>query len=214
MPRSAIAAGRVDSVLAPEEIAQELRRICRHPDGAPAGMAEPSAEEAAQPGVKNGFNKILTLLRRMTGIDFTLYKTNTLRRRIRRRMILNKLDGLMEYGEYLRKTPSEVENLYQDILINVTSFFRDPEAYEVLKERIFPRIVEHRVADEPVRIWVVGSSTGEEAYSIAIAFSEFVGERAKHIHIPVQIFATDLNERSIETARAGLYSKSIAEDVS
>ena len=148
----------------------------------------------------------------MTGVDFSLYKANTLRRRIRRRMILNKLDGLGEYAEYLRKNAAEVENLYQDILINVTSFFRDPEAFEVLKEKIFPRIVEHRAPDEPVRIWVVGCSTGEEAYSIAMAFSEFVSERAEHI--PVQIFATDLNERSIESARAGLYSKNIAEDVS
>jgi two-component system CheB/CheR fusion protein len=212
MPRSAIAAGCVDFVLTPEEIALELARISRHPYVVPAEIAEPGAEEAAQPAVKNGFNKILALLRRMTSIDFTLYKANTLRRRIRRRMILNKLDGLGEYAEYLRNNPTEVENLYQDILINVTSFFRDPEAFEALKEKIFPRIVEHRAADEPVRIWVVGSSTGEEAYSIAMAFSEFVGERAKHI--PVQIFATDLNERSIERARAGLYSKNIAEDVS
>ncbi|MBO0860257.1 MAG: PAS domain S-box protein [Chloracidobacterium sp.] len=148
----------------------------------------------------------------MTGIDFTLYKANTLRRRIRRRMILNKLDGLDEYAKYLRDKPAEVENLYQDILINVTSFFRDPEAFEALKDKIFPRIVERRRPDEPVRIWVVGCSTGEEAYSIAMAFSEFVGERAKHT--PVQIFATDLNERSIEIARSGIYSKNIADDIS
>src|SRR5262245_22389566 len=215
MPRSAIAAGCVDFVLSPEEIARELARICRHPYIAPAAIAEiaePGAEEAAAPGIKNGFAKILALLRRMTGIDFTQYKTNTLRRRIRRRMILNKLDGLKEYSEYLRNHPEEVENLFQDILINVTSFFRDPEAFKALKEKIFPRIVEHYTPDEPVRIWVVGCSTGEEAYSIAMAFMEFVSERAKHI--PVQIFATDLNERSIERARSGLYSKNIVEDVS
>jgi two-component system, chemotaxis family, CheB/CheR fusion protein len=212
MPRSAIAAGCVDFVNTPEMIALELGRISRHPYVIPTEVAEPGAEEAAHPAGRNGFNKVLALLRRMTGVDFTQYKVNTLRRRIRRRMILNKLDGLGEYAEYLRKNTSEVENLYQDILINVTSFFRDPEAFEALKEKIFPRIIEHRAADEPVRIWVVGSSTGEEAYSIAMAFSEFVGERAKHI--PVQIFATDLNERSIERARAGIYSKNISEDVS
>ncbi|HEU0173055.1 MAG TPA: chemotaxis protein CheB [Blastocatellia bacterium] len=215
MPRSAIAAGCVDFVLTPEEIALELARISHHPYVTPAAIAEPGepgAEEAAQPAVKNGFNKILALLRRMMGVDFTLYKANTLRRRIRRRMILNKLDGLKEYAEYLRNNPEEVENLYQDILINVTSFFRDPEAFEALKEKIFPRIVEHCAPDEPVRIWVVGCSTGEEAYSIAMAFLEFTGERAKHI--PVQIFATDLNERSIERARSGFYSKNIVEDVS
>ncbi len=215
MPRSAIVARCVDFVLTPEEIAQELARISRHPYVVPAATGEsgePGAEEAALPAVKDGFNRILALLLRLTGVDFTLYKANTLRRRVRRRMILNKLDGLEEYAEYLRKNPAEVENLYHDILINVTSFFRDPEAYETLKLKIFPRIVEHRAPEEPVRIWVVGCSTGEEAYSIAIAFSEFVGERAEHI--PVQVFATDLNEKSIERARAGLYSKNITGDVS
>jgi two-component system, chemotaxis family, CheB/CheR fusion protein len=215
MPRSAIVAGCVDFVLTPEAIAQELARISRHPYVTPAATSEPGEPDeavAAQPEVKDSLNKILALLRRMTGVDFSLYKANTLRRRIRRRMILNKLDGLGEYAEYLRKNATEVENLYQDILINVTSYFRDPEAFEVLKEKIFPRIVEHRAPDEPVRIWTVGCSTGEEAYSIAMAFSEFVSERAEHI--PVQIFATDLSEKSIEKARAGLYSKNIAEDVS
>ena len=212
MPRSAVAAGCVDFVLRPEGIAEELARISRHPYVAPAEIAEPGAEETAQPADKNGFNKILALLRRATGVDFSLYKTNTLRRRIRRRMVLNKLDGLDDYAKYLREHAAELENLYQDILINVTSFFRNPEAFEVLKEKIFPRIVEHRAPDEPVRIWVVGCSTGEEAYSVAMAFTEFAGDRSDHI--PVQIFATDLNQRGIERARAGLYPKNIAEDVS
>jgi two-component system, chemotaxis family, CheB/CheR fusion protein len=212
MPRSAIAAGCVDFTLTPEGIAEELARISRHPYVAPFKIAEPGPEEPAQPVIKNGFNKILALLRRTMGADFSLYKANTLRRRIRRRMILNKLDGLDEYAKYLRNNPAEVENLYQDILINVTSFFRDSETFEVLKEKIFPRIVEHRAPDEPVRIWVVGCSTGEEAYSVAMSFTEFAGEGADHI--PVQIFATDLNQKAIEKARAGLYSKNIAEDVS
>jgi len=212
MPRSAIAARCVDFVFTPEEIALELARISSHPYVAPTETREPGEAFVAQPAVKDGFNKILAMLRRATGVDFSLYKVNTLRRRIRRRMILNKLEGLGEYAEYLRKNAAEVENLYQDILINVTSFFRDPEAYEILKGNIFPRIVEHRAPDEPVRIWVVGCSTGEEAHSIAMSFSEFVSERAEHI--PVQVFATDLNERGIAIARAGLYSKNIAEDVS
>jgi two-component system, chemotaxis family, CheB/CheR fusion protein len=212
MPRSAVAAGCVDFVLTPEEIAEELARISHHPYVAPAEIADPGEEETARPAGKNGFNKILALLRRATGVDFSLYKTNTLRRRIRRRMILNKLDGLEGYAQYLRENAAEVENLYQDILINVTSFFRDPEIFGVLKEKIFPRLVEHRALDEPVRIWVVGCSTGEEAYSIAMAFSEFAGERSGHI--PIQIFATDLNQKGIDKARAGLYSKNIAEDVS
>jgi two-component system CheB/CheR fusion protein len=212
MPRSAIAAGCVDFTLTPEEIAEELSRISRHPYVAPSEIAEPGPEEPAQPAVKNGFNKILALLRRATGVDFSLYKANTLRRRIRRRMILNKLDGLEKYAKYLRDNAAEVENMYQDILINVTSFFRDPEAFAFLKEKIFPRLVERHAPDEPVRIWVVGCSTGEEAYSIAMSFTEFAGEGADHI--PVQIFATDLNQKAIERARAGLYSKNITEDVS
>jgi len=212
MPRSAVAAGCVDFTLTPEGIAEELARISRHPYVAPAEIAEPGEEEAARPAGKNGFNKILALLRRATGVDFSLYKTNTLRRRVRRRMILNKLDGLEGYAQYLRENAAEVENLYQDILINVTSFFRDPETFEVLKEKIFPLIVERRAPDETVRIWVVGCSTGEEAYSIAMAFSEFAGESSDHI--PVRIFATDLNQKGIDRARAGLYSKNIAEDVS
>ena len=213
MPRSAIAAGCVDFILSPEEIAEELARISSHPYVAPAGAAKPDEEEMEQqPAVKNGFNKILTLLRRTTGVDFSLYKTNTLHRRIRRRMILNKMDGLEEYARYLRENASEVENLYQDILINVTSFFRNPESFVILKEKIFPRLIERRASDEPVRIWVLGCSTGEEAYSIAMAFTEIAGERSDHI--PVQIFATDLNEKGIERARAGLYSKDITADVS
>jgi two-component system, chemotaxis family, CheB/CheR fusion protein len=212
MPRSAIAAGCVDFTLTPEEIAEEIARISRHPYVAPAEITESGPEEPAQTAVKNGFNKILALLRRVTGVDFSLYKTNTLRRRIRRRMILNKLDELEEYAKYLREHSAEAENLYQDILINVTSFFRNPEAFEVLKEKIFPPLVEHRAPDEPVRIWVVGCSTGEEAYSVAMAFTEFAGEGADHI--PVQVFATDINQKGIEKARAGLYSKNIAEDVS
>jgi two-component system, chemotaxis family, CheB/CheR fusion protein len=212
MPRSAIAAGCVDFILSPEEIAKELARISLHPYVVPAATAKPDAEETPHPAGKNGFNKILTLLRRTTGVDFSLYKTNTLHRRIRRRMILNKLDGLDEYAHYLRENAAEVEHLYQDILINVTNFFRNPESFEVLKEKIFPRLIEQRTTDEPLRIWVMGCSTGEEAYSIAMAFTEFIGERSGHI--PVQIFATDINEKSIERARAGLYSKNITADVS
>jgi len=212
MPRSAIAAGCVDVILSPEEIANELARISHHPYVAPVGGAKPDVEETEQPAGKNGFNRILALLRQATGVDFSLYKTNTLHRRIRRRMILNKLDGLEEYARYLRESAQEVENLYQDILIHVTSFFRNPEAFEVLKEKIFPRLIEGRAPDEPLRIWVTGCSTGEEAYSIAMAFTEFAGERSGHV--PVQIFATDINEKGIERARAGLYSKSITADVS
>jgi len=206
MPRSAIAAGCVDFILSVEGIAKELARVSRHP------YATPDAEEAAQPVGKEGFGEILTPLQRATGVNFSLYKTNTLHRRIRRRMILNKLDELEEYARYLRENEAEVETLYQDILVGVTSFFRNPESFEVLKEKIFPRLVERRAPDELLRIWVMGCSTGEEAYSIAMSFIEFTSERSGHI--PVQIFATDIAEKSLDRARAGVYSKNITADVS
>jgi|GEM_PF-4407259 len=119
-----------------------------------------------------------------------------------RRMLLNKVEGYDDYARYLSAHPEEVQNLYQDILINVTSFFRHPETFELLKKKMFPQIIERRPNDDPVRVWVLGCSTGEEAYSIAMTFAEFASERSDHV--PVQIFATDVNERGIEKARAGL----------
>jgi two-component system, chemotaxis family, CheB/CheR fusion protein len=211
MPRSAISAGHVDFILTPEGIAQELARISRHPYVTPPATAIPVEEEALSTG-RNGFRKILALLRKATGVDFTDYKANTMHRRIARRMVLSKLESMEDYARFLRGTAAEVEALYQDILINVTSFFRNPETFDALKERIFPKIVEHRAPDEPVRVWSLGCSTGEEAYSIAMSFVEFAADRGEHI--PIQIFATDLSEKGIEKARMGLYSKDIAEDVS
>ena len=129
MPRSAIAAGHVDFMLTPEEIAQELTRISRHPYVTPPVYTAKPVEEEVQSTGLDGFQKILALLRRATGVDFTVYKTNTLHRRITRRMMLNKLEGMEDYAQYLREHESEVEKLYQDILINVTSFFRNPETF-------------------------------------------------------------------------------------
>jgi two-component system CheB/CheR fusion protein len=209
MPRSAIAAGHVDFILSPEDIARELGRISRHPYVTPAAAL---AVEDAQSTGQSNFRKILTLLRKAKGVDFTDYKANTLHRRIARRIVLNKLEGMEDYARFLRENAAEMEALYQDILINVTSFFRDPETFAILKERIFPHIVKHRAPGEPIRIWSLGCSTGEEAYSIAISFAEYAEEQAEHI--PVHIFATDLSEKGIEKARAGLYSKEIAENVS
>ena len=212
MPRSAIAAGHVDFILAPEGIAKELARISRHPYVTPPVVTATAVEEQSLLPGRNGFRRILALLRKAKGVDFTDYKANTLHRRIARRMVLSKLESMEDYARLLRENAAEVEALYQDILINVTSFFRNPESFEVLKERIFPRIVEHRAPDEPVRIWSVGCSTGEEAYSIAMSFVEFAGDQGEHI--PIQIFATDLSDKGIEKARTGLYSKDIAENVS
>jgi two-component system, chemotaxis family, CheB/CheR fusion protein len=207
MPRSAVASGCVDFVLPPGEIAAEIGRIARHPYVAPAAPARGKAPAGApHPG------KILELLRKATGVDFSLYKANTLERRISRRMVLLKMEGFQEYARFLGKNPGEVEALYQDILINVTSFFRNPETFAALKAEVLPRLFKDRSPKEPLRIWVPGCSTGEEAYSLAIACAELA--EASGSGLPVQVFATDLNGAGIDKARAGVYSKNIAHDVS
>jgi two-component system, chemotaxis family, CheB/CheR fusion protein len=154
----------------------------------------------------------LELLRSTTGVDFTHYKVATIDRRIHRRMLLYKLDRLADYAQYLRDNPAEIQALYQEILIHVTSFFRDPEAFEQLKEQVFPTITEHKSAKIPIRIWVAGCSTGEEVYSIAICLLEFLGDRSP---LPaIQIFATDISESAISKARSGFYLENQTIDVS
>lgn len=207
MPRSAIASGCVDFVLPPAEIAQEIARIARHPVVIPAAPAKGRAAKA-----EPDLGRILETVRRGTGIDFSQYKASTLFRRISRRMVLLKVDGLRDYARLLAKNPGEVEALFQDILINVTSFFRNPEIFERVKAKVLPRIFKDRPRQGPVRVWTVGCSTGEEAYSLAIACSEFA--EAEGIQTPVQVFASDLNGAAIDRARAGVYPNAIAQDVS
>jgi two-component system CheB/CheR fusion protein len=207
MPRSAIAAGCVDFVLSPRDIAKEIMRIAQHPFVGTAAPTPPE-ERAGQTALE----RILGVLRQATGVDFTQYKFNTLFRRISRRAVLRKLDGLEQYAAYLQRTPAEVEALYQDILINVTSFFRNPEAFEALKTRALPKITGDRARSDPIRAWVVGCSTGEEAYSLAIVLSEYLSDA--QLVFPVQIYATDLNGAAIDRARAGFYSKAVVHEVS
>ncbi|HUI99462.1 MAG TPA: chemotaxis protein CheB [Usitatibacter sp.] len=205
MPRSAIAAGVVDFVLPPDEIAHELVRLAHHPYVA-RGAVEP------EPSQEPIFARVVEALRQSTGVDFSKYKRNTLRRRITRRMVLHRLQGFDEYLQLLESNPAELDALYADVLINVTSFFRDAAAFESLKSVVFPKLVEDRGRREPIRIWSVGCSTGEEAYSIAIAYNEFA--EASGRRLPLQVFATDLNGANIDKARAGVYPKSIAHEVS
>ena len=207
MPTSAVAAGCVDFVLPPAKIAQEIARISRHPY-----LTRGPEEIVSSAGGEPSLGRVLDQLRTSTGVDFSSYKRNTLLRRITRRAVLHKMDGLRDYARYLQRDPAETEALYQDVLISVTSFFRNPEAFEVLKSRVFPRLVKDRSRHDPVRVWAVGCSTGEEAYSIAIAWTEFL--EAARLQIPLQVFATDLNGVGIEKARAGIYPKNIAQDVS
>ena len=205
MPHSAIASGCVDFVLPPDEIAREIVRIGQHPYAVPEAEARETDDEP-------NLAQVVQLLHHATGVDFTHYKFNTLYRRITRRMVLQKMDGLTEYVQFLRQTPAEVDALYQDILISVTSFFRDPEAFEALKSKVFPRLLKDRSRHDPVRLWMLGCSTGEEAYSLAMAFTE--AAEAAGSSVPLQLFATDLNAAGIEKARAGVYPKDIAQDVS
>jgi two-component system CheB/CheR fusion protein len=205
MPRSAIASGCVDFVLSPEEIGQEITRIARSTLVGPS----PDSEEAMN---QLNLADVVKILQAATGIDFTNYKATTLRRRIARRMVLRKIESFTDYARFLRQRPGEVEALFQDILIHVTRFFRDPDSYEALKAEVFPELVKNKSPQRPIRIWSLGCSTGEEAYSLAIAFAEFA--ESTGVRIPAQIFGTDLNEASIQKARVGAYPKYIAQDTS
>jgi two-component system CheB/CheR fusion protein len=205
MPHSAIASGCVDFVLPPEGIAQEIARIGKHQYSAPVAKARKPEDEPA-------FAQVVQLLQHATGVDFSQYKFNTLFRRVTRRMVFLSLDTLPEYVKVLRETPAEADALYQDILISVTSFFRDKESFEILKSKVFPRLLAGRSPQEPVRIWTLGCSTGQEAYSLAMVYAE--AAEAAGSSVPLQLFATDLNPAGIEKARAGVYPKDIALDVS
>jgi two-component system CheB/CheR fusion protein len=214
MPRSAIAAGDVDFVLPPEKIAEELARIADHPF-ATEDQVEKVSDQTEGKGIVSGAHalpEILLLVRNHSRVDFSLYRGNTIRRRIMRRMVLAQIKELSEYASYLRHNPAELEALYQDLLIAITGFFRNPEAFEALKKKVFPRLLKARSPDDEVRVWVVGCSTGQEAYSIAMAFLEYSSGVSQNIRL--QLFATDLNEVLLEKARAGLYPKSLIQDVS
>jgi two-component system CheB/CheR fusion protein len=211
MPRNAIAAGNVDFVLSPDGIAKELTRISSHAHFfAPDEHDEKTeSEEATTPD--EILNKIFLLLRNISRVDFSYYKPGTIKRRITRRMFLRKIDSLPAYLQFLRKHRDEVEALFDDVLINVTSFFRDAESFESLKKTAFPMFLAQKGANAPLRIWVPGCSTGEEPYSLAIMLVEYLGEKSSNVQ--VQIFATDVSESVIAKARAGIYSESIAMDV-
>ena len=207
MPKSAVASGCVDFVLPPEGIAKEIARISRHPY-----IAWGAEEKVESHGGEHGHERIAEIVRRVTGVDFTHYKANTMQRRIERRMMVRKIEKLAEYEAHLRATPAEVEALYQDVLINVTSFFRNPDAFETLAKDIFPKLLAGRTRHDPVRIWTLGCSTGEEAYSLAILFAE-CAEAAKSTAV-LQMFASDLNASCIDKARMGRYPRGIAAEVS
>ena len=207
MPASAIASGCVDFILTPGGIAKEIARIRHHPY-----IADRFNPEAEQVGDESDMEQIFRLLRRTTRVDFSGYKSPTIARRIQRRMALQKIDKLKDYGNFLHREPQEVQALYQDLLINVTSFFRNPDAFAALRQVVYPAILAARTsASGPLRVWVPGCSTGEETFSHAISLVEFLGE--ERADIPIQVFGTDLSESAIQLARAGVYRENIEADV-
>lgn len=207
MPSSAIGTGQADFVLAPDAIPTALVAYFRHTLGSlPESVLEPS------PAARTSeLSAILAALRERKGQDFSLYKSSTIIRRIRRRMAVQ---GVERYGDYLRlirDDPAELDRLYQEVLIRVSSFFRDAEAFAALERMVIPKLLERRPPTEPIRIWVPGCATGEEPYSIAMLLQEAMDRLG--FSCPVQIFATDIDDRALELARAGRYPASIEADI-
>jgi two-component system CheB/CheR fusion protein len=210
MPRSSIAADHVDLVLPPAEIGHELGRIGRQFMRPEVRRLE---ELLPQPATEDQqFNRILLLLGTVSGIDFRQYKPATIRRRVARRMMMNRVANLHDYLRHLGSHDQELRKLHEDVLINVTHFFRDPDVWQVFKTHILPTILKNRPGDSQIRVWVPGCSTGEEVYTIAICLLEFLSGTGEEP--PIQIFGTDASERLVQTARAGIYAERIAEDVS
>ena len=209
MPNTAVATGNVDFVLPPGKIAEELANLSRNPF---ISNSQPLITPEKLPEQGNALATIFALLRSALGVDFSHYKPNTLDRRIQRRMLLYKLERLEDYAQYLQENPAEVKALYEEILIHVTSFFRDTEVFQLLKERVFLSIMLSKSAELPIRIWVAGCSTGEEVYSIAISLLEFLSD--KLTPPPIQIFATDISEMAIDKARSGIYAENQMVEVS
>lgn len=201
MPQSAIDANVADFILSPEAMPKQLMLLG---DTKRDGSSTPSAEE--------GYRQILSLLHIRRGVDFTHYKQTTIRRRMARRISLSMKESIGEYLVYLKENKAEQDNLYQDLLIPVTQFFRDPDIFEKLRETVIPLLAKSKSANEPIRIWIAGCSTGEEAYSIVMCLHEYLGEQAAVT--PIQVFATDISEIAIDKARTGIYKKSEVSGVS
>src|SRR5213594_3846074 len=214
MPRNAIRSGFVDAVRSPREIAREIRHIVEHP------YIRRSAESESERAAKLDYQKaddlgrIFLSLKKQMGVDFTGYKLETLNRRIQRRMALHRMTKLSQYARFLRNNKKEIEALFDDLLINVTRFFRDEVLFRALKKRFLPALLKNKSKDRQpeLRAWVPGCATGEEVYSLAICILETLGRAPSKMRI--QIFGTDLSESVIENARLGIYSSSIEKDVS
>src|SRR5262249_53256000 len=207
----AIVSGLVDAALSPKEIAAELQRIADHPyikkaqgDGA---EVEPAKERDL-----DDLSRIFLTLKKHTGVDFTAYKQSTLQRRIHRRMALHRIERLRQYATFLRDSAKEIQELFNDLLINVTRFFRDEVAFKALSKKFIPALIKSKGRKGELRAWVPGCATGEEVYSLAICILESLGPAAPTMR--VQIFGTDLSEAAIDRPRIGIYSDELQKDVS
>lgn len=216
MPQAAIAEGVVDRVLSPADIAAELERLSKQTAlFQKTALAELKADVLtfdAPEDNDDDLQAIIQLLLKSIGVDFSQYKMTTIRRRIIRRMVLYKLDTMQAYATYIQQHDTEPSLLYNDLLINVTSFFRDPETMSFLKKTIFPQLIRQKKGDHRLRIWIPGCSTGQEAYSLAMLLLEVLDELG--MKMTIQIFATDLSEIAINRARLGIYSLSEVTTVS
>lgn len=207
MPRSALATGLVDYELPPVQMPAQLIAYASHAFGALPRLTGNTA-----PKTENALKKIFILLRAQTGHDFSQYKPSTINRRIERRMAVQQIEVLDNYVKYLQQTPAEVESLFRDLLIGVTNFFRDPEAFLALETQVIPKLFDGKNAGSAIRVWCSGCSTGEEAYSLAILLQERM-ETLKQSYT-LQVFATDIDRQAIAVARAGRYPASISSDIS
>ena len=217
MPNTAVDTGMVDFILPPEMIAQQLSDMANAPylmqqaiensgssRAMPTGRSEPSAGESDLSA--NGFSAVYALMRSQTGIDFNQYKRATFERRTRRRMALYRFSNVADYVNYLKEDPTEIGALYRDVLITVTGFFRDIEAFAFIGNVILPSLIQEKGLDSSIRVWVAGCASGEECYSIAICLLEYLS--AQNLNLSIQIFGTDASESAIERARHGLYTDS------
>ena len=206
MPSSAIETGLMDYILPPEEMPKQLIRYVKHVTLGAIPKITPIEGK-----IPDTLQKIFILLRTHTGHDFSLYKKNTIFRRIERRMNVHQIDKATKYVRYLQENPDEVKRLFKELLIGVTNFFRDPEAFEALRQKVLPQLLKDKPVDYSFRVWVPGCSSGEEAYSIAIILRECMDELKRNFS--VQVFGTDIDHDAIDTARAGIYPGSISSDM-
>ncbi|HEX9472957.1 MAG TPA: CheR family methyltransferase, partial [Steroidobacteraceae bacterium] len=208
MPQSAIATGCVDFVLSPEGIARELALLGGHS----YIVQQPTATAAPAPPVGNSLRQVFTLLRNMSGVDFSQYQQSTIQRRLQRRMALAPAEKVDDYLAYLPEHQDELGNLLSDLLIKTTRFFRDKATFEFLAQRVLPAIMKGPSAVEPLRVWVPACSTGEETYALLICLMEWIELNQKRVE--VKMFASDVSESAISQARKGSYPDNISEDVS